>query len=87
MNGEKELEFRDTFLKNNTMQTIEHIPVSELEKTIHSLQLSPTAHITLTIEENDDEQWKKFSLANAMRGLESDEFPDYTEADFKEKWK
>jgi hypothetical protein len=35
----------------------------------------------------EDTEWRDFSLAGALRGMEDDDFPDYTEADFKEKWK
>ena len=31
-------------------------------------------------------QWTDFSLAQAMKGLEDEETPEYTEADLKEKW-
>jgi Protein of unknown function (DUF2281) len=36
--------------------------------------------------EEENEQWNQFSLAQAMKGLENDEFPEYTEADLIEKW-
>jgi hypothetical protein len=29
----------------------------------------------------EDEEWNKFSLEQAMRGLENDNLPEYTEAD------
>lgn len=31
-------------------------------------------------------EWYALSLAGAVRGIEDDAIPDYTEADFKEKW-
>ena len=34
----------------------------------------------------EDEQWQDFSLSQAMKGLEEEEFTEYTEADLKEKW-
>ena len=36
-------------------------------------------------EENG--QWAEFSLNQAMKGLEEEDFPEYTEADLKEKWR
>ena len=33
-----------------------------------------------------EQEWSKFSLAQAMRGLEDDGMPEYTESDLKEKW-
>lgn len=32
-------------------------------------------------------EWQEFSLIGASRGVDDDDIPDYTEADFKEKWK
>jgi hypothetical protein len=36
--------------------------------------------------DSEGNEWSEFSLAQAMRGLEEDEVPEYTEADLKEKW-
>lgn len=33
-----------------------------------------------------DELWSKFSIAQAMRGLEDEDAPVYSKADLKEKW-
>jgi hypothetical protein len=38
----------------------------------------------LTNKEN--EEWNEFSLEQAMRGLEKDHLPEYTESDLIEKW-
>jgi hypothetical protein len=38
----------------------------------------------LTNKEN--EEWNKFSLEQAMRDLENDHLPEYTESDLIEKW-
>jgi hypothetical protein len=35
-------------------------------------------------QENDE--WSRFSLEQAMQGLEDDHLPEYTEQDLKEKW-
>lgn len=35
---------------------------------------------------HDEAEWEKFSLAQAMNGLESEDSPEYGEADLKEKW-
>ena len=34
----------------------------------------------------EEAEWAKFSLAQAMSGLEDDRSPEYSEADLKEKW-
>lgn len=36
---------------------------------------------------DEREQWAEFSLSQAMKGLEDEEIPEYTEADLKEKWR
>ena len=36
--------------------------------------------------DNGVNEWSEFSLAQAMRGLEDDDLPEYTDADLKEKW-
>lgn len=37
--------------------------------------------------EDEGKQWAEFSLNQAMKGLEEEETPEYTEADLKEKWR
>lgn len=37
--------------------------------------------------ETEEKLWTDFSLTQAMRGLEDDDTPEYTEADLKEKWR
>lgn len=34
----------------------------------------------------EEAEWTKFSLAQAMNGLENEDSPEYGEADLKEKW-
>jgi hypothetical protein len=34
----------------------------------------------------EDVVWSELSLASALRGLEDEEWPDYDEADFTERW-
>ena len=34
----------------------------------------------------ENEEWNQFSLEQAMKGLENDHLPEYTEADIIEKW-
>lgn len=35
---------------------------------------------------NEEAEWARFSLAQAMSGIDNEDSPDYTEADLKEKW-
>ncbi len=34
----------------------------------------------------ENQEWNQFSLEQAMRDLENDKLPEYTEADLIEKW-
>ena len=38
------------------------------------------------INNQENEEWNQFSLEQAMKGLENDNLPEYTEADLMEKW-
>lgn len=45
------------------------------------------AHRVAQREDGSEEgEWTKFSLAQAMNGLESEDLPEYSEADLIEKW-
>lgn len=35
---------------------------------------------------SEEAEWTRFSLAQAMNGLENEDSPEYSEADLKEKW-
>lgn len=35
----------------------------------------------------DETSWTKFSISQAMRGLENDSSPEYSETDLKEIWR
>jgi hypothetical protein len=35
----------------------------------------------------EDKQWSAFSLTSAMAGMESDEWPEYRDEDFTERWR
>jgi Protein of unknown function (DUF2281) len=35
---------------------------------------------------DEDSEWSAFSLTQAMRGLEDDDMPEYSDADLKDKW-
>jgi len=34
----------------------------------------------------EDDEWSRLSVTAALRGLEEETWPQYNEADFKEKW-
>ena len=37
-------------------------------------------------DSGEEADWKEFSLAQAMNGLENEDSPEYSEADLKERW-
>lgn len=48
---------------------------------------SKIQEILITVLSNQENQeWNQFSLEQAMRGLENDNLPEYTESDLIEKW-
>jgi len=54
-------------------------------KTLPSDQQEAIASIILE-EIQVYQEWNQFSLEQAMRGLENDNLPEYTETDLIEKW-
>ena len=34
----------------------------------------------------EDDAWSRMSLAGAMRGLENESWPEYSDADLKDRW-
>jgi hypothetical protein len=54
-------------------------------KTLPSDQQEEIASIILE-EIQVNQEWNQFSLEQAMRGLENDNLPEYTETDLIEKW-
>ena len=37
--------------------------------------------------QSENSSWSEFSLNQAMKGLENEDFPEYNEADLKEVWR
>ena len=75
------------------MQTIERISHEsrKLPETYQREVLDFVEFLLKKAENGDsreeDTEWRNFSLAGALRGMEDDDFLDYTDADYKEKWK
>ena len=49
-------------------------------------RLTPYNTLFSSRNNTENEEWNQFSLEQAMRGLENDHLPEYTEADIIEKW-
>ncbi|MGH7595642.1 MAG: DUF2281 domain-containing protein [bacterium] len=66
-------------------QQVQKLPEPFLSEVLHFIEFL----MTKTTPENarqEDLQWSRFSLSEAMRGLENENMPIYDESDLKEKW-
>jgi len=71
--------------------------MSTLERSLDELvcQLPPReqeevrdfVEFLLTRARPDDASWSRLSLDRAVRGLEAEEWPEYTDSDFTERWR
>lgn len=67
-------------------QKVEKLPISiQLEVLDFVEFVAQKAEKTNAADEG--KQWTEFSLNQAMKGLENEDVPEYTEADLKEKWR
>lgn len=60
---------------------IDNLSESEQRKVLELINLVQQKGV-----KNESQEWSDFSLEQAMRGLENDLLPEYTEADLIEKW-
>jgi len=76
----------DMIISEKINQEVEKLPVSiQLEILDFVEFVAQKADRQNPAEEKN--QWTNFSLSQAMKGLEDEESPEYTEADLKEKWR
>ncbi|WPF87590.1 hypothetical protein WEU38_12265 [Cyanobacterium aponinum AL20118] len=68
-------------IKELINQKIENLSESEQMKVLNLIDI--VQQETLKTE---NQLWSQFSLEQAMKGLENDLIPEYTEADLIEKW-
>ena len=61
---------------------VHKLPVASQKKVLHYVETLLGKNGT----ETEEEEWSEFSFAQAMRGLEDDDMPEYTDADLKEQW-
>jgi len=59
--------------------------VSALPERLQLQLLDLVEHLTSRLRE-EDTNWSRLSLNTALRGLEEEPWPEYSEEDFKEKW-
>lgn len=63
---------------------LQKLPIAAQEEVLHFIEFLAQKYVE---NGDEDKQWSEFSLAQATRGLEDEDFPEYTEADLKEKWR
>ncbi len=74
------------------MSTVELITtkVQQLPEAFQREVLDFVEFLRTRAEEEDarteELEWSRFSMEQAIRGMEDDEFPEYTEDDLKERW-
>lgn len=63
---------------------LQKLPIAAQKEVLHFIEF-----LAQKFEQkaDEDKQWSDFSLSQAMKGLENDDLPEYTEADLKEKWR
>ncbi len=74
------------------MSTVELITtkVQQLPEAFQREVLDFVEFLRTRAEEEDarteELEWSRFSMEQVIRGMEDDEFPEYTEDDLKERW-
>jgi len=64
------------------------LPESFQKEVLHFVEfLANKARKDVGAPRQEDLEWYDFSLAGAVRDIGDGDIPDYTDADFKEKWK
>ncbi|MDZ7364890.1 MAG: DUF2281 domain-containing protein [candidate division KSB1 bacterium] len=67
-------------------QHVQRLPEPFLNEVLHFIEFL-MKKIVPANSHQEDLQWSRFSLSEAMRGLEDEDGPIYGESDLKERWK
>ena len=62
-----------------------HQKVQRLPETVQREVLSFVEFVSQR-DRVEDDAWSEMSLAGALRGLDDERWPDYTDADLKDHW-
>ena len=68
-------------VKQSINQKLDSLSEKEQKQVLEFVDL---VHQRSCDQENDE--WNQFSLEQAMKGVEDDNLPEYTEADLVERW-
>jgi hypothetical protein len=66
---------------------LQKLPTLYQQEVLHFIEFLSQKAMREGDAETQEKLWADFSLTQAMRGLEDDDTPEYTEADLKEKWR
>ncbi len=66
---------------------LQRLPALYQQEVLHFVEFLSQKAMREGEAETEEKLWNDFSLTQAMRGLEDDDTPEYTEADLKEKWR
>lgn len=78
--------YQDMVVTEQINSKLQSLPTLYQQEVLHFVEfLSQKAQRGET--EIEEKVWADFSLTQAMRGLEDDDTPEYTEADLKEQWR
>ena len=68
------------------VRLLEAVHFAQSQKAIVTIIPEQDSQPTKIDSDQENQGWNQFSLEQAMRGLENDNLPEYTEADLIEKW-
>ena len=76
----------DMIISKEINQKVEKLPISIQLEVLNFVEFVAQKAEKINVAE-EREQWMEFSLSQAMKGLEDEEIPEYTDDDLKEKWR
>jgi hypothetical protein len=65
---------------------VENLPVSVQVEVLDFVEFVAKKNHLREVE-SENSNWSEFSLNQAMKGMENEDFPEYSEADLKEVWR
>lgn len=65
---------------------LENLPISVQVEVLDFVEFVAKKNQLREVE-SENSNWSEFSLNQAMKGMENEDFPEYSEADLKEVWR
>ncbi|MDQ3063675.1 MAG: DUF2281 domain-containing protein [Acidobacteriota bacterium] len=78
--------YRGMVVTEQINSKLQRLPTLYQQEVLHFIEFLSQKAMRVEAE-TEEKLWSDFSLTQAMRGLEDDDTPKYTEADLKEKWR